>query len=54
MEVFAGEERYDLIEYILDELEGRFLASAVDIILDAPDITYAVLTAIREASEFGV
>ena len=54
VEVFTGEERDYLVEYILDELEGRFLTSAVDIILDAPDITHAVLTAIREAGELWV
>ena len=54
VEVFAREEGYDFIKHILDELEGRLLTSAIDIIFDTPDITYDILTTIGEAGKLRV
>ena len=54
VEVFAREEGYDFVEYILDELKGRLLTSAIDIIFDTPNITYDILTTIGEAGKLRV
>ena len=54
VEVFAREEGYDFVEYILDELKGRLLTSAIDIIFDTPNITYDILTTVGEAGKLRV
>ena len=54
VEVFAREEGYNFIKHILDELEGRLLTSAIDIIFDTPDITHDILTTIGEAGKLRV
>ena len=54
MEVFTREEGYDFVEYILDELKGRLLTSAIDIIFDTPNITYDILTTVGEAGKLRV
>ena len=54
VEVFSREEGYDFVEYILDELKGRLLTSAIDIIFDTPNITYDILTTVGEAGKLRV
>ena len=54
VEVFAREEGYNFIKHILDELEGRLLTSAIDIIFDTPDITHDILTTIGEAGKLRI
>ena len=54
VEVLAGEEGDYLVEDVLDELEGRLLTRAEDVLLYTPDVAHLVDTAVGEAGQLGV